>query len=629
MKKIYFIFCFLICGGMVFGQFGKDLLEKSPSLKYGVNAHFFHKEISEVKAVPNLAPAPENPNLIGHTSNKETWVGQSKYDLQTNSSMQNRIVNHGDGTISVSFTMAPDDTWDLRGSGYNYFDGTDWGATPTSRLEQTRRTGWPSLNTLGNGSDVIISHFSPPPYDGNVLRKQADGSWSEKDLGTMTGPIGCLWPRSTTGGPDGNTIHAIALTTPVALDGAIYKGMNGHLLYFRSLDGGETFDKVDMVLPGIDSTQYSFLNGDNYAIHARGNTVAVLVLSGWGDIKVIKSDDNGETWTEHIVKDFPLPAPYIIENGYDEAMWPNDTFPSTDGSGTVLVDGNGKAHVIYSEVAVTDDTFGDATTSFFPGINGINYWNESMGNDSIIEIAGVLDEDGNGTFDVAAGEFGDYGSGFASYPSMGMDGDGNLFMVYSAITESRFADNAQQHFRNLYVCGSTDGGANWNTPQPIITKEFSDEVFFEFTEAVFPSMANLVDNNLHIVYQQDFEPGIALNGDMDAVTDNYITYTAIPVPYALGISNTKDVIAPEQINFTITPNPASETALVNFELTEAGPVSVGLFNVIGQKVADFGTANYPIGSFSKEILLEGINRGTYAIKLQTENAITAKLIVVE
>lgn len=633
MKKIYLVFSLILCGGLVYGQFGSDLLPKDSPLKNAVKVKKHEKEIAAFNAVPNLTPVKPNPAFEGISrAGKEIFIGESTYDLQSNSSIQNRIINHGDGTLSVSWTMATELDWSDRGSGYNYFDGTAWGPKPTSRLEQTRRTGWPSLNRLGNGSDVVISHFSPPPYDGNVLRKGADGTWTEKDMGTMTAPVGCLWPRSTTGGPDGNTIHAIALTTPSGLDGAIYNGMDGHLLYFRSLDGGDTFDKIDVVIPGIDSTQYTMLGGDDYAIHANGNTVAVMVMASWGDVKVMKSDDNGETWAEHIVKDFPLPAPYVEADGYDEAMWPNDTFPSTDGAGTVLVDGNGNVHAMYSEVAVTDDNFGDGSWSFFPGLNSINYWNENMGNDSVIAIASYLDEDGDGLFDVANNEFGAYGQGYASYPSMGMDASGNIFMVYSAISELNPNENAQQgnqHFRRLYVCGSTDGGANWNDPISIITPEFSDDFFFTFIEAVFPSMANLVDDKLHIVYQQDYEPGIAVSGDTDPAGDNFITYTAIPVDYALGLSSTKEVIAPEQINFTITPNPASEAAVLNFELEEAGKVNMQLFNPIGQKVADFGTADYPVGNFSKEISLSGISKGTYVVKLQTQTTVTSKLIVVE
>lgn len=633
MKKIYLIFSLLVSVSLVYGQYGLDLIGKNSPLNKAVKVTKHEKELTTFNAVPNLTPVKTNPAFEGVTrAGKEVEIGKSTYDLQSNSSMQNRLINHGDGTLSASWTMATDQDWTDRGSGYNYFDGTAWGPTPTSRLEQIRRTGWPSLNRLADGTDVVLSHFSPPPYDGNLLRKQADGTWTEKNLGTLTEPIGVLWPRSTVGGPDRNTFHAIALTTPVALDGAIHKGMDGHILYYRSLDGGETFDKIDVVLPGADSTNYLTLGGDNYAIHANGNTVAVLVMGGWGDTKVIKSEDNGETWTEHIVNEFPLPEPYDIVAGYDKTEWPNDTFDTSDGAGNVLVDGNGKVHVVYSAVTVFDDAFGNTESFFFPADNSINYWNEDMGDGNKIIIGGYFDENGNDSIDIANDAYGNYGQGLASYPSMGMDASGNIFVVYSAVTESYSNPDANpglQHFRRLYVQGSTDGGTTWNDPVGIINPDFADDFFYQYFEAVFPSMANLVDDHLHIVYQLDFEPGLALNGDMDAVSDNFIQYTKIPVDYALGLSSTKEVITPEQIKFSITPNPASEAVFLNFELEEAGKVNMELFNPIGQKVADFGTANYPTGSFSKEISLAGIAKGTYVVKLQTEKTVTSKLIVVE
>ena len=76
----------------------------------------------------------------------ETVVGVTTYDLQSNASIQNRIKNHGNGSISVCWTYSESGDLDApdRGSGYNYFDGTTWLAQPTSRVENVR-IGWPSM----------------------------------------------------------------------------------------------------------------------------------------------------------------------------------------------------------------------------------------------------------------------------------------------------------------------------------------------------------------------------------------------------------------------------------------------------------------------------------------------------
>ncbi|MEZ5083464.1 MAG: hypothetical protein R2750_08450 [Bacteroidales bacterium] len=54
----------------------------------------------------------------------------TRYDLQTNTSTQNRIHMFDDGTIGAIWTMgyALIQFYDLRGTGYSYFDSNAWEA---------------------------------------------------------------------------------------------------------------------------------------------------------------------------------------------------------------------------------------------------------------------------------------------------------------------------------------------------------------------------------------------------------------------------------------------------------------------------------------------------------------------
>lgn len=650
MKKIYLSLLLLFSAGMVFGQQGSaHFAGKQENMRASFKTFKHEKEIAAFNTpMDRYAVKDDNFRVVRPRTGTEVFVGKTQYDLQSNSSMQNRILNHGDGTLSAAWTQSINGAggYPDRGSGYNFFDGSAWGPEPTARVEQAGRTGWPSLNRLGDGSDIMIAHFSPPPasgYDCNVMKQSGD-NWLEANLGNMTGAaIGVLWPRSTTGGPDGNTVHAIALTTPSGLGGAVYEGMDGKVLYYRSLDGGNTWDKIDTEIPGVTSANYLGLGGDNYAIHANGETVAILILDAWGDVKVLKSTDNGENWEEHIIYDFPLPEPFDEAVGYTIDDIPLDTLTadgigvrSNDGAGSVLVDDNGNVHVVYSEIWVSDDTPGDGTWSFFPGINSINYWNESMGNGNYIEGVGVDDFNGNGTFDVAdiINEIGSYGQGLATYPSMGVDSDGNVYVVYSAVHEEFLNENANpglQHFRHLYVTQISDNGMTWTQPLDIISEDYvADPFFVSFIEGVFPSMAKVVDDEVHIVYMQDYEPGHSVSGDMDDVGDNFIVYTPIPVTAMLPpITNTQEVVVPESIGLEIFPNPTNGQATINFELNEATKVSFGLFNLLGQKVSDLGTADFTQGQQVKTIQVGNVAKGTYLVKLQTESIISSKVLVVE
>ena len=65
----------------------------------------------------------------------ETEIGDTRYDLQTNSAIQRRIINHTNGTVSATWTYSAVNSWATRGTGYNYFNGSSWGTAPTSQIE--------------------------------------------------------------------------------------------------------------------------------------------------------------------------------------------------------------------------------------------------------------------------------------------------------------------------------------------------------------------------------------------------------------------------------------------------------------------------------------------------------------
>ena len=80
------------------------------------------------EALSHLMVNP-NPYTFSGVNSKntmtETDIGWTTYDLQTNNSVQNRIVVHNNGTMSAAWTMSAElnALWNDRGTGYNYFDG--------------------------------------------------------------------------------------------------------------------------------------------------------------------------------------------------------------------------------------------------------------------------------------------------------------------------------------------------------------------------------------------------------------------------------------------------------------------------------------------------------------------------
>lgn len=484
-------------------------------------------EISDVPGGTGETPSQLQINQGSNYSNasraiNETVIGNTKYDLQTNTAVQRRIVNHGNGDISAVWTYSPDNTWATRGTGYNFFDGTSWGAQPTSTVESIR-TGWPNLGVAG-GNELVIAH--DPAADQLIQNDRStigSGAWNETVLSSLEVS---LWTKMAVGGPGNNTVHMIGLTTPTTVTfgppGVPYNGLDGALLYYRSLNGGQTWDIVDLQLPMLDSVHYVGIDADAYSIDAHGSTIAIVVADLGNGVQLWKSTDNGVNWTRT-----SLVSPPALRFDDNTTMIPavfDSAWYGSDGTCHVLVDQNDNAHVWFGRMFITNATLGDGLIGYYPFQNGIEYWNETWGDRAPLTIAGALDLNGNGAIDIPDQSWlANYRfNGLAGYPTAGIDGSGNLYMTYTAVKED--ADNLAQKYRRIYGTMSTDGGCTWSVPI-----DLTSDVSHDFDECVYPSMARNVDNKVHLVYQRDFEPGLAVNGDEDPVVTNDILYLSADV----------------------------------------------------------------------------------------------------
>lgn len=486
-----------------------------------------------------------NPYIFSNKSSKgstETEIGYTTYDLQTNSSVQNRLVVHEDGTMSAAWTISEEmnSSWTDRGTGYNYFDGTSWSqngagqpGSQNPRLEDSR-VGWPSLLALENGGECAITHSTENSYLNIASRGSiGSGTWTNTNISEDY----LIWNRSAVGGPDGNSIHLVALTEPMGTNwsGQLYNGVNGALLYYRSLDGGVTWDITNMQLLEMDSLNFIGFNGDNYAIAAKGETIALAYFNGWADSFILKSTDNGDTWTKTIFIDFPVDL-YDLDSGVDlDADGTTDTMYSTTGSGAILIDNNDIVHVTYGDMRILDTDLSDGSSSYFPGTNGLMYWNENIGADTSggtmvgpslwnhengIYIGASEDIDQSGTLDILEG--GNYGTGLSTMPNMGIDANGVIWVSYSSAVENVVSVDGQ-NFRHIYITKSTDGGTTWSQSVDITPHDDWDGM----QECVYGSMYPVVDDKIRIVYQKDFEPGNTLGADADIVDWNATVYLEV------------------------------------------------------------------------------------------------------
>ena len=370
MKKVLFLSLILAIGMTGFAQ-------KDVAVKAGMNKKMKMEKKALGKEVATEA-IQFTPNggvpAIAHYGNRydarvdyETMYTQM--DLQSNAFVANRMWRFDDGTVGIT-AIFPDNGTN-RGTGYNYFDGEDFGSMPEARLENIR-TGWPSYCQYGPNGEIIVAHTgSDLVY--YTRENKGEGEWQgpthipNPNLGFPNEEL--TWPRVVTSGPNHDIIHVICATQD---DESISWDF-----YAKSTDG-ESWEVT--TVPTWTDEHFS---ADSYALAANGNNVAMLYCGSFSDDAfIVKSTDNGGTWTRTTIWDNP----------YSEMDWDNDPACIFDDThemycpenGAICIDDNGMVHCAFS-VAMITHTYGDdgeLGTFVYSGLtasDGIFYWNESMG----------------------------------------------------------------------------------------------------------------------------------------------------------------------------------------------------------------------------------------------------------
>jgi hypothetical protein len=605
----------------------------------------------------------ENVGNVSTMTRSEVELDYTTYDWQTNTAARNLTMNFPDGCVGFAYTIATDASMTDRGTDVVIYNpATDDWTTVGGKIED-RKTGFGCAARYGENGVVVVSRDANTLNCGVYIIEDKDNlpapgtvapviEWVKDDRNIHFPAVMCT-------GPNHDHIHILF----TALNYVDEAEQSNPFYYFRSMDGGQTWDEF-MTIDYL-GREYAPCYGsgqDAYFMENKGgNRLDIVVNTRRGDGAVLTSYDEGNTWTR--TKFYHHPG---IDEDYGENLgylYPRWTSALWDNAGTL--------HVAYEIGGAT----GDATsTSYYPGIGGVAYWNSAMpyrgtepaygvdptnpmpptaGQPFIMDSAYLyqdiyhswwlwsdathemwpefigyvtpLDELDQPLVDpYEATEFnlydngmdshGHYNGGVSEMPVLCMSPDEALMVaVWISMDDHNITAGASSDmaFFKLFTRASFDKGNTW-TPMIQLTTDF----MYQYSECVYPQAA-ITNNQLVIACQMDGEPDsfiIGTGGDVDQM-DNYYQGLTFDLFDLFGFDAIEEPVVVNNSKMSIFPNPAIDRLNVN--LNSASEIVI--YNIMGQSVRSV-EGNKGLN----QIDLSGLNSGVYFISAGSD---TQKFIV--
>ena len=640
MKKVLFLTLALAVGMTGFAQ-TKNQPVKAEKMKVGT-ANIYKKAYGGVNEAPimNFAPSqtlPSNPNRDPEFA-VDCQTMMTHYDLQSNGFVANRMHRFDDGTVGLVATWSQQANLADRGAGYDYYNGSEFiysvdGNPMPGRIE-IEKTGWPCYTQYGPDGEIVISHASFGTNNAHLAyytrEKKGEGEWqgpitipNPDDLGTTVNLM--TWPKIATSGDNHEIIHVLGCDQDDDNLGDSY------LYYSRSTDGENW---TTTFVPTLEDWEHTLYGSDYYALAANGHNVAILLC---GDAMshgyVIKSTDDGQTWQQIKFWDNPYAG---LDWETDEAsLFGEDHCMYGPETGAIAIDNNGMVHGVFSSHMYFHDELG-TTYSFYhgKGVDGIFYWNESMGtlqapewtcpddgtviasdphncfrmwwptdaseeyvirNFESANLVGFIDVDNYSDMVndniYCEQDYYQFWQGASVLPVICIDESGAIAIGYSCPDYNRVSNDGK-YYRSIYVT-YLEAPYRLADHYGEYTEEFgdiyynqvrlqdADDFMHGYDEAIATMCPqNTTNMEFWFGYQADDVPGfyVGNNATQSAASDNYIWATMVR-PNIDGLDIEENVVA-SNTKMEIYPNPAVSQLNVRLE----NNAEISIYNIMGQNV---------------------------------------------
>lgn len=478
--------------------------------------------------------------LQAHT--QTTIVGNTTFDFQSYWGNHNRLIVYPDDRVSAAWIGSDGfgAAFNDRGMFFNHFNGTSWGAFPTGRIED-EKTYFGELIKVGDHEVIVSDEATRLLINANSAPGAND--WNETDGSNV---IDGYNPMVFC--PEGTDDIYVVNTKKLTYES---------LLFSRSDDGGETWAVNEYFLPYTEEAYgIELVNPDCYQIAVHGDDVYVLYGANFCDMILMHSPDRGNpgTWTYQVLVNFPIDN-YTGAAG-ETTDWDGDgdkdTLFVSDGMVEMMITDDGTVHVFSGRMRIYDPTTA-AGYFYIPKTDGIWYWHTGMAEATVLD-AFIDWKNADGLNDPYIGIGGDftayYAEGVTTMPTACWDAaTGRVYLIYIMPVEYQTTPGNQTYY-DLFGMYSDDGGSTWSDPVNLTYTTHLDH------ENAFPSAyPRVMDGKIHVLWQQDNEPGTSQDSPADDIEVNNIRYAAWDPSRFDPYNPTVD------FTFTLTPVGASWSAV--------------------------------------------------------------------
>jgi len=397
------------------------------------------------------------------------------------------------------------------------------------------------------------------------------------------------------------------------------------------MDGGANWGDWQQ-LDGMTTSEYINFSADIYSwAQPVGDIIAFTAGDSWQDQLLMKSTDNGTTWTRTVV----WPSPYNFWAGGDSVP----RYYCPDGTMALALDMDGKAHLTFGLQQGSGDVAG--AKYWVPYTDGLIYWNEYMPTFPAVLDPQTLYDNGNYIgwvldtmiFYPTNQLLAHYYNSMTGNPGITIDEDNNMFVIWAGVTPLLDPDN--YYLRHIYERTAKihpDHSVMWHDSLIDITSDFLQ---YNWTECMYPDIAQNSDDNIYVLFMADdlggsYVKGLNItgySGQTSVTENNMIVIKRAKTDLYVGTGDKKEI----KPSFAVSknyPNPVVDHTTISVNIQKPGDAILEVTNLMGQKLMSVEKANLTAGNYYFEIDGSQLAPGIYFYTVKFNNeSITNKMVV--